>query len=106
MKSKPYASKRVNDVVVEEVIKGRDGQAVVVGVDVGKLELSVVARWGENRVHALNSSYSSGEGLIKSSGDANDGIDVAQFMEDFYVQVAVSYPGFHQEVLLPVARSA
>jgi len=47
MKSKPYASKRVNDVVVEEVIKGRDGQAVVVGVDVGKLELSVVARWGE-----------------------------------------------------------
>jgi transposase len=47
MRSKPYAAKRVNEVVVEEVLKGRDGQAVVVGVDVGKFELQVVARWGE-----------------------------------------------------------
>jgi hypothetical protein len=36
-------------VVVEDLVKGRDGQAVVMGVDVGKFELSVVARWGEKQ---------------------------------------------------------
>ena len=49
MKSKAYAAKSVNDVAVENLVKGREGQPVVVGVDVGKFELRVVARWGDQQ---------------------------------------------------------
>lgn len=46
MRSKSYASTSVNDVVESALLKGREGQAASVGVDVGKLELRVVVRWG------------------------------------------------------------
>jgi transposase len=49
MKSKAYAAKSVNEVAVKNLVKGRDGQPVVVGVDVGKFELRVVARWGDQQ---------------------------------------------------------
>jgi transposase len=45
MKSRAYRGLAVNRVRADQVGLGRDGQAVMVGVDVGKYRLSVVARW-------------------------------------------------------------
>lgn len=47
-KSKPYAAVPVNGVVLAELTRGRAGQEVVVGVDVGKFELLAVPRWGDD----------------------------------------------------------
>jgi transposase len=45
MKSKAYRGTAVNRVVAGEVGAGRDGQALTVGIDVGKYQLVAVARW-------------------------------------------------------------
>src|SRR5262245_38257876 len=45
-KSKPYSAVAVNHVLPEALTKGRDGQDVVVGFDVGKFEILAVPRWG------------------------------------------------------------
>jgi transposase len=47
MKSKAYAASAVNCVDAEKVTKERQGQALVVGVDVGKYEIFAVARWSD-----------------------------------------------------------
>jgi transposase len=46
-KSKAYSAVAVNRVVPERVLQGRQGQAVVVGVDVGKFHLLAVPRWAD-----------------------------------------------------------
>ena len=45
MKSKAYRGLAVNRVDVRQVGVGRHGQALTVGIDVGKYELVAVARW-------------------------------------------------------------
>ena len=45
MKSKAYRGTAVNRVQAEQLGQGRDGQAVTVGIDVGKYRCSAVARW-------------------------------------------------------------
>jgi transposase len=47
-KSKPYSAVPVNRVVLEALTLGRDGQAVVVGCDIGKFEILAVPRWGND----------------------------------------------------------
>jgi hypothetical protein len=47
-KSKPYSAVPVNRVVVEALTLGREGQAVVVGCDIGKYEILAVPRWGND----------------------------------------------------------
>jgi transposase len=47
MKSRAYRGLAVNRVCADQVGLDREGQAVVVGVDVGKYKLSAVARWPE-----------------------------------------------------------
>lgn len=49
MRKKAYASRRVNDVDLTKLSQGRDGMAVMVGVDVGKYELLAVCRWADGR---------------------------------------------------------
>lgn len=46
-KSKPYSAVDVNRVVPEQLSCGRAGRAVVVGFDIGKLEMLAAPRWGE-----------------------------------------------------------
>src|SRR3954454_18351746 len=46
-KSKPYSAVDVSGVVPERLSGGRAGQAVVVGFDIGKLEMLAAPRWGE-----------------------------------------------------------
>jgi transposase len=45
-KSKPYSAVAVNQVSMEQLIKGREGLEVVVGFDIGKYEILSVPRWG------------------------------------------------------------
>jgi hypothetical protein len=45
MKSRAYRGLPVNRVRADELGLGHDGQAVMVGVDLGKYRLSAVARW-------------------------------------------------------------
>jgi transposase len=45
MKSKAYRGVAVNRVQADQIGQGRDGQAVTVGIEVGKDRCSVVARW-------------------------------------------------------------
>lgn len=45
MKSKAYRATVVNRVEARQVGSGRDGQALMVGIDVGKYQLTAVARW-------------------------------------------------------------
>jgi transposase len=45
-KSKPYSAIPVNGVVLESLSRGRAGQEVVVGFDIGKYEVLAVPRWG------------------------------------------------------------
>ncbi len=47
-KSKPYSALPVNRVSLEVLIRGRVGQDVVVGFDIGKFEILTVPRWGNN----------------------------------------------------------
>jgi transposase len=47
MKSKAYAASAVNRVDAEKVTKERQGQALVVGMDVGKFEILAAARWSD-----------------------------------------------------------
>ena len=47
MRSRAYGSIAVNQVVWEQVVEGRDGLDVVVGLDVGKYQLRAVARWSD-----------------------------------------------------------
>jgi transposase len=47
MKKKPYSSVSVNQVRLEAILEGRDGQALDVGCDVGKGQVFVMLRWGE-----------------------------------------------------------
>jgi transposase len=44
-KSKAYSAVAVNRVVPEQLLQGRQGQDVVVGIDVGKFHLLAVPRW-------------------------------------------------------------
>jgi transposase len=46
-KSKPYSAVDVNRVALEQLTGGRAGRAVVVGFDIGKLEMLAAPRWGE-----------------------------------------------------------
>src|SRR5438309_9145162 len=45
MKSRAYAASAVNRLDADKVSKGREGQALIVGIDVGKYALFAVARW-------------------------------------------------------------
>lgn len=45
-KSKPYSAVAVNQVLLEQLTKGRAGLDVVVGFDIGKFEILAVPRWG------------------------------------------------------------
>jgi hypothetical protein len=45
MKSKAYRGTAVNRVLGSQIGPGRDGEAVVVGIDVGKYQCTAVARW-------------------------------------------------------------
>jgi transposase len=45
-KSKPYSAVPVNGVVLDSLTRGRAGQEVVVGFDIGKYEILAVPRWG------------------------------------------------------------
>jgi transposase len=47
MKSKAYRGTAVNRIDGSRLGAGREGQAVTVGVDVGKYQLAVVARWAD-----------------------------------------------------------
>lgn len=47
MRKRAYGAVRVNDVDVAQLVSGRDGVAVTVGVDAGKLELLCVSRWAD-----------------------------------------------------------
>jgi len=49
MRNRAYSATHVNQVNVQELIKGRDGQAVWIGTDVGKYELKMVVHWGERQ---------------------------------------------------------
>jgi transposase len=49
MRRRAYSAISVNDVDLLKLVEGRDGQAVWVGVDVGKFELRVVCRWSDSR---------------------------------------------------------
>jgi transposase len=49
MNSRAYRATRVNDVKWDEITKGREGLAITVGVDVGKLSLWAVCRWADGR---------------------------------------------------------
>ena len=49
MKSRAYRAVAVNRVDAAKLIQGHEGQAVSVGVDVGKYELQVVARWPDGQ---------------------------------------------------------
>ena len=45
MRSKAYRGTDVNRVDVSRLAQGHEGQALVVGVDVGKYQLTAVLRW-------------------------------------------------------------
>jgi transposase len=47
MKSKAYRGTDVNRIDVRSLSQGHDGQALVVGFDVGKFRLAAVARWSD-----------------------------------------------------------
>ncbi|MBV8431564.1 MAG: transposase [Solirubrobacterales bacterium] len=47
-KSKPYSAVPVNRVVLEQLLRGRDGQEVMVGFDLGQYEALALPRWGNN----------------------------------------------------------
>ena len=49
MKSKAYRGTDVNRVDATRLARGHEGQALVVGVDVGKFELAAVGRWADGR---------------------------------------------------------
>jgi transposase len=49
MKSKAYRGTDVNRVDARQLTRGRGGQALVVGIDVGKFRLAAVARWDDGR---------------------------------------------------------
>lgn len=49
MKSKAYRGTNVNRIDVPTLSQGHEGQAVVVGFDVGKFRLAAVARWSDGR---------------------------------------------------------
>jgi transposase len=47
MKSRAYRGTDVNRVDASRLGRGHEGQALVVGVDVGKFQLAVVGRWAD-----------------------------------------------------------
>ena len=47
-KSKPYSAVPVNRVVLEQLTRGRAGQEVVVGFDIGTFAVLAMPRWGTN----------------------------------------------------------
>jgi transposase len=49
MKSKAYRGTDVNRVDAGRLTRGHEGQALVVGVDVGKFQLAAVARWADGQ---------------------------------------------------------
>src|SRR5712692_5833991 len=49
MRRKAYRGVRVNEIDGFELARQRPGEAVVVGVDVGKLDLRVVVRWADGQ---------------------------------------------------------
>jgi transposase len=49
MRRKAYRGVRVNDVDAGALVQQRPGEEVVVGVDVGKLDLRVVVRWADGQ---------------------------------------------------------
>jgi transposase len=49
MRSKAYRGTDVNRVNARQLSRGREGQALVVGIDVGKFRLAAVARWADGR---------------------------------------------------------
>jgi hypothetical protein len=49
MKSKAYRGTDVNRVDAGSLARGHEGQALVVGVDVGKFQLVAVGRWADGQ---------------------------------------------------------
>jgi transposase len=49
MRRKAYGATRVNHVCGEQLMRGKEGIAVTIGVDVGKYELWAVCRWADGR---------------------------------------------------------
>jgi transposase len=49
MKSKAYRGTDVNRVDVRQLTRSHEGQALVVGIDVGKFRLAVVGRWPDGQ---------------------------------------------------------
>jgi transposase len=49
MNKRVYCAIGIGHVEIDKIIEGRDRMSVVVGVDVGKLDLRVVPRWGDGR---------------------------------------------------------
>lgn len=47
MRKKAYSGRRVNEVNVAQLLRGRQQQAAWVGVDTGKYDLQLVLNWGE-----------------------------------------------------------
>src|SRR5438045_8227224 len=50
-KKRTYRAKEINSVSVTKVVEGRKGQRAVVGIDVGKEDLSLMLRW-DDRTYA------------------------------------------------------
>jgi transposase len=46
-KKRTYRAKEINSVSVTKVVEGRKGQRAVVGIDVGKEDLSMMLRWDD-----------------------------------------------------------
>src|SRR5260221_6827698 len=46
-KKRAYRAKEINSVSVTKVVEGRKGQRAVVGIDVGKEDLSMMLRWDD-----------------------------------------------------------
>jgi transposase len=49
MNSRAYRATHVNDVIWDEIARGREGLGITLGVDVGKLSLWAVCRWADGR---------------------------------------------------------
>jgi len=46
MTCKTYSARKVNEIILDSMLKGREGQDLWIGVDVGKVEMQAVLNWG------------------------------------------------------------
>lgn len=57
MKSRAYRSVSVKEVKLTQKMAGREGQPVVVGMDIRKKVILVMCRWGDRDYSPLNSVF-------------------------------------------------